>query len=53
MVGREARVGGGLTRSRGRYMTVAQCAQQMLDIEEEKKEGGMYRLLLPPSTTIY
>lgn len=26
-------------------MTVAQCAQQMLEIEAEKKEGGMYSLL--------
>lgn len=27
-------------------MTVAQCAQQMLEIEAEKKEGGIYSL--PP-----
>lgn len=26
-------------------MTVAQCAQQMLEIEAEKNEGGMYPLL--------
>lgn len=27
-------------------MTVAQCAQQMLEIEVEKKEGGMYLISL-------
>lgn len=31
-------------------MTVAQCAQQMLEIEAEKNEGGMYSPP-PPYTT--
>lgn len=35
--------------SGGRYMTVAQCAQQMLEIEAEKKEGGIYSLLFLPT----
>lgn len=41
-------VGWRLTSDGGRYMTVAQCAQQMLEIEAEKNEGGMCPFLYRP-----